>query len=78
MFSARCGLHPDLILRFVSLGLIEPVEGRGRDLWFSPAQVGRVERMERLRSDFSLNYAALGLVLDLLDRIDDLERNPRN
>ncbi|MBB2506604.1 MerR family transcriptional regulator, partial [Amycolatopsis echigonensis] len=27
-----------------------------------------------LRAAFSVNYAALGLVLDLLDRVDQLER----
>ena len=30
-------------------------------------------RIQRLRSGLGLNYAALGLVLDLLDRIAELE-----
>ncbi len=77
VFSARCGLHPDLVRRFVALGLIEPATQSGAELLFATAQVRRVERMQRLRSDLSLNYAALGLVLDLLDRIDDLERSAR-
>jgi hypothetical protein len=29
--------------------------------------------MQRLRTGLALNYAAMGLVLDLLDRIDSLE-----
>ncbi len=77
VFSAACGLHPDLVDRFVSLGLIEPAERRGTEIWFAPRQVQAVQRMVRLRSDFSLNYAALGLVVDLLDRIDALERAAR-
>jgi hypothetical protein len=30
-------------------------------------------RIQRLRAGFSLNYAAVGLVMDLLDRIEELE-----
>ncbi len=77
VFSDACGLHPDLVLRFVSLGLIEPDEQRGTEVWFATTQVRSVQRMLRLRSDFSLNYAALGLVVDLLDRIEELERANR-
>ena len=36
-----------------------------------PAELVAVARMQRLRAGLSLNYAAIGLVLDLLDRIDD-------
>lgn len=75
-FSHRCGLHPELVRRFVDLGLIEPAQRIGRDLWFSSIEVTRVLRMQRLRNDFSLNYSALALVLDLLDRIDQLEHAP--
>jgi hypothetical protein len=32
-----------------------------------------VARLQRLRAGFALNYAALGLVVDLLDRIAVLE-----
>ncbi len=77
VFSAQCGLHPDLVRRFVTLGLVEPAEQSGPELWFGVRQVRRVARMQRLRSDLALNYSALGLVLDLLDRIEELERAPR-
>ncbi len=77
VFSAQCGLHPDLVRRFVTLGLVEPEEATGPDLWFASTQVRRVARMQRLRSDLSLNYSALGLVIDLLDRIEQLERASR-
>lgn len=77
VFSAACGVHPDLMQRLVALGLVEPIEQQGADLWFTTAQTRSVHRMLRLRHDFSLNYAALGLVIDLLDRIDTLERANR-
>jgi hypothetical protein len=35
-------------------------------------------RVQRLRSELSLNYAAIGLVMDLLDRIHVLEAQVRS
>jgi hypothetical protein len=69
------GTHPDLIRKLVTLGVIEAQGDRGapEGLWFSPGQVAEVARMRRLRAGFALNYAAVGLVTDLLDRIAALE-----
>jgi hypothetical protein len=73
--ARAAGAHPELIRRLVTLGAIE-AEADGEmpgGLRFSPAQVAQVARMQRLRAGFALNYAALGLVTDLLDRIAALE-----
>jgi DNA-binding transcriptional MerR regulator len=72
-FARRCGLHPDLLRRFVALGLLPAVRDAGGALWFDAAQVAAVARLLRLRAALPLNYAALGLVVDLLDRITELE-----
>jgi hypothetical protein len=37
------------------------------------AQLARAARIVRLRAGLGLNYAAVGVVLDLLDRIEELE-----
>jgi hypothetical protein len=76
-FAASAGLHPELVRRLVKLGLIQATrDGAGR-LWFTRAELVTVARIQRLRTGLSLNYAAIGLVLDLLDRIDVLERDLR-
>ena len=73
-FSRATGLHPELVTRLVGLGLLEAIGSpEGGDPVFAPSELARVARMQRLRDGFGLNYAALGLVLDLLDRIDLLE-----
>jgi len=80
-FAVRCGLHPDLLHRFVALGLVEAHPGPGGQLWFDPADLATVARISRLHDDLSLNYAAVGLVLDLLDEIERLHalaRPPRS
>jgi chaperone modulatory protein CbpM len=72
-FAKRCGLHPDLVRRFVALGLLSAMRDPEGALQFTPAQVASVARLQRLRAALPLNYAALGLVVDLLDRITELE-----
>ena len=72
-FAAKAALHPDLVRRLVALDLLEPDRDAAGGLWFAPEQLAQVARIERLRVGFSLNYAAVGLVCDLLDRIADLE-----
>jgi chaperone modulatory protein CbpM len=69
--AARCGLHPALVEHFVTLGIIDPIEGTPRH--FPQDVMLRIQRLMRLRRDFGLNYQAVALVLDLLDRIEALE-----
>lgn len=76
-FSRRSGIHPDLLGRFVALDLVRATRDSDGRLWFPPGQLAAVARVERLRSGLSLNYAALGLVIELLDRIQLLENTLR-
>lgn len=76
-FGRRSGLHPDLVRRFVALGLLRADCDTAGRLWLRPDQVAVVARIERLRTGLPLNYAAVGLVIDLLDRITELETTLR-
>lgn len=67
------GLHPELIERFINLALIEAFSV-DPELGFEHSVVLRVNKIVRLRRDLGVNYSGIGLVLDLLDRIDALER----
>jgi hypothetical protein len=77
-FARATGLHPELVRRLVSLGVLDATRDAAGELRLPPAQLAAAARIQRLRAAFSLNYAALGLVMDLLDRIDVLERALRN
>ena len=72
-FSKATGLHPELIGRLVSLGLLEATFDAQGKPFFAATELARAGRIQRLRDGLSLNYAALGVILDLLDRIDILE-----
>jgi chaperone modulatory protein CbpM len=76
-FARAAGLHPDVVRRFVALGLIDASRDASGTLWFSPSQLAAVGRLQRLRAGFGLNYASLGLVVELLDRIAQLEAAQR-
>lgn len=73
MVAAASRVHPELVRRFVELGLVPArVDASGR-LWFAPDAPEQVRRIVRLHADLALNYAGVALVIDLLARIDVLE-----
>ena len=77
-FSRAAGMHPDLVMRFVALGLLDPVRDAAGEPCFPPAQLAAASRLQRLRAGLALNYAALGVVVDLLNRVAELEARLRN
>ncbi|HEX2357121.1 MAG TPA: chaperone modulator CbpM [Micromonosporaceae bacterium] len=76
-FARRAGLHPELVERFVALGLLTAQPDATGRLWFAEGELRTAARIQRLRAGLALNYAAIGLVLDLLNRIDDLQAAQR-
>jgi len=72
-FAAATGMHPELVRKFVTLGILDATCDPVGGLWFAPSQVAAAARIQRLRAGFALNYAAIGLVTDLLDRIAALQ-----
>jgi chaperone modulatory protein CbpM len=72
-FARLAGVHPDLVRRLVRLGLLDPANAPGGGWSFSARQLTELGRIERLHALGQLNYAAIGMVVDLLDRIAELE-----
>ncbi|MET0703218.1 MAG: chaperone modulator CbpM [Mycobacterium sp.] len=73
VFATRCGLHPEMVRRLVALGLVACQRDARGELRFEPSALVTVARVQRLRAGLGLNYSAIGLVLDLLDHIEELE-----
>ena len=76
-FAAVCGLHPVMVARLVALGLLDAHTDATGATVLPASQIARAARIMRLRAGLGLNYTALGVVLDLLERIDTLEAQVR-
>ena len=71
--SRLCECHLSVTKRLYAIGLIEPLSA-GPPQLFDRSVVVRARKALRLKRDLGLNFAAVALVMELLDRIDDLER----
>jgi len=74
----RCGVHPELIDRFVRLGLIDFAEGSADgEALFQSDVISMVRKILRLRNELGVNYAGIGVILELTSRIESLESQIR-
>jgi chaperone modulatory protein CbpM len=71
--SRLCECHLVVARRLFSTGIIEPLTTGDTPL-FDRSTVVRARKALRLKRDLRLNFDAMALVMELLDRIDDLER----
>jgi DNA-binding transcriptional MerR regulator len=71
------GVHPEILRRFVQLGLLEPRGGTSAAPLFRSQDALIVARAMRLRRDLGVNYAGAVLASELLTRIDQLEQRLR-
>ena len=71
--AGHCGCHLRVVERFFQLGVIEEVERRQQEPLFGVRAVDRMDRALRLRRDLRVGVSSMGLVLDLLERIERLE-----
>jgi len=74
----RCGCRVEVVRRLVDFGLVDPIAGPPEVPLFSPVSVPRICRALRLKRDLGLNLNSLALVMELLDRIEELEDKLRH
>ncbi len=72
--ARESGLHPELVRRFVALGLVDPAAGTAAAPLFTRSDAAALARAARLRRDLGIGYAGAVLACELLARIDVLER----
>ncbi|MGB9903807.1 MAG: chaperone modulator CbpM [Desulfotomaculales bacterium] len=64
----RLEFHPEMLFALHELGVIEIQEGR-----LSPDQLRRVYRIMRLKNCLGVNLPGAAIILELLDRIEELQ-----
>lgn len=73
--SRICQLQPEHIIEMVDEGILEP-DGRRIHAWRFPfSSIDIIRKVIRLQHDLRINLAGVALVLHLLERIDQLEKN---
>ena len=73
--ARAAGLHPELVERLLDHGIIEAAERVGESVYFDCSVVPRLFAVDRLRRDVGANVASAAIILDLVDRIRNLERD---
>jgi chaperone modulatory protein CbpM len=73
--AAAANLHPSLIERFFEFGLIDAINDS--PMLFDATAIKRARVAARLRRDLGINLAGIAVILDLLDRLNDLQRQIR-
>ena len=74
--SCLTGLSERLIQRLISIEVIEPDE-RTPEPCFRTEIVVRVRRIRRLHVELGVSWSSMPLVLELLQRIEELESSRR-
>ena len=77
-FVEITGVAPERLQELVALGWIESRTSATQVLMFRDADIYRVRKLERICCDFELPVVGGAIIVDLLERIDVLERTVRS
>jgi MerR family transcriptional regulator/heat shock protein HspR len=72
--ARMCGLHPQTLRMYERLGLIQPHRVGNSKRLYSEADIARLRRIQRLTQQMGVNLAGVEIILRLLDRIEQMNR----
>ena len=72
MCISQSGFHPDLLILYQELGVIDLDDDN-----ISLTELHRLLRIMRLRQNCGVNMAGAAIIVELLDRIEDLKEELR-
>jgi chaperone modulatory protein CbpM len=70
--AAAAGITPATLARLIRVGLVEPAAPGAS--YFTATSASRLRRMWRLHVDLGVNLVGAAIVVDLLQRLERLER----
>ena len=68
------GARRSLVVRLARQGLIETVEGDADEPLLPRSAIMQLRRMQRLHRDLAVNFIGAAIILDLVGRIEQLNR----
>jgi len=72
--AERIGARRSLVVRLARAGLIETLESESNEPLLPSHVVVQLRRMQRLRRDLGVNFSGAAVILDLVKRIELLNR----
>jgi len=72
--AERIGARRSLVVRLARAGLIETIESESNEPLLPSHVVVQLRRMQRLRRDLGVNFSGAAVILDLVKRIELLNR----
>ena len=72
--AASCGTKRSLVVRLAFQGLIETLESEAGEPRLPRRAVVQLRRMQRLRRDLGVNFAGASVILDLVQRLEQVNR----
>lgn len=72
--AERIGARRSLVMRLARAGLIETLESESSEPLLPSHVVVQLRRMQRLRRDLGVNFSGAAVILDLVKRIELLNR----
>ncbi len=71
-----CAVDTDLVEAMIDEGILEPVGKRDNGWCFSYISVKRTRTVVRLQRDLGVNLAGAALAIELLERLERIQRKP--
>lgn len=72
--AKKTNMSESSIRRYVRMGLITPIKREKGCYLLRETTLFRIEKIQRLRKDLGVNLSGIGIILDLLERIEDMDR----
>ena len=72
--ARMCGLHPQTLRLYERLGLVQPHRVGNSKRLYSEADIARLRRIQRLTQQMGVNLAGVEIILRLLERIEQMNR----
>jgi MerR family transcriptional regulator/heat shock protein HspR len=67
-------IHPQTLRYYERLGLVQPSRSDGRIRLYSDEDIERLQQIRRLTEDLGVNLAGVEVILNLTEKIRDMER----
>ena len=74
MVADIVGARQSLVVRLAQQGLIDTVDDESGEQFLPRRAVIRLRRMQRLRRDLGVNFAGAAVILDLVNRLNEMNR----